>query len=954
MADAFFNIYRDLITFTGSEGSTFKSNEDDLHNRLSVLKQKKQQCETQPVLKILRTWMYKMKKAANQLSKLLVAMSAISLGGCLDGVETETNVNAVDPTQKVSDWKLVWSDEFDGTGIDATKWSHEVNCDGGGNNERQCYTDSADNAYVADGMLRIVALPAAEGAEKEYTSARLVTKNKADFKYGRFEVRAKLPFGQGSWPAFWMMPTDDVYGGWPRSGEIDIMEAVNLKVADSEGNVESYVHGTLHYGSSPSDSDHVHSGAAYQLPDGASPADDFHTYALEWQEGELRWYVDDVLFAMQRKSSVRYNAKGQAVGLSHRGWHTEYYDIVTGELQTQWSNAPFDQDFFMILNLAVGGDWPEAVNATGVDASAFTNGQTFEVDYVRVYECQIDPETGKGCETVSPGYDSIEGKMVEGKAPIPVPPSDGIARDLTVFDGSLNPAWPAWDCCGGSTPTIMSDADKGDVMEFYVGAEATVNGFITRSAFITDEDTSPKPFDGSPMVDNGNLSFDFKLVTAPNDSSAGWVLKLESLEADTEVSLSFSDSNEGLTPVVGEWQTYTFPLKTLADNGLDLAAIDVVMFFPDWGKGEGAVYQVTNVAFTGAGGGSSPSLTVFENSANASWLAWDCCGGSTPTVETDDDAHGAVMEFVIGATETVMGFNSRSEFTDSPSPFDATSILADGVLQFDMKVTSMPNAGSDVAWSLKIEAANDAANALELPLTASEEGAAPALDTWQTYTFKLSDLADSNLDMSALDVIMIFPAWGQGDGAVYRVDNMKVYDPNAPTDSGAAENGLTLFTSSVANQWSLWDCCGGTTPSIQNDDTAHGMTAEFTVGATDAVLGIYADDNVYYDATNLLATGVVQFELKVVTAPNDSNSVWKFKIESGDATADVELDLSASQEGVAPVVGQWQTYTYSLIDLLDAGLDISQIDIIMAYPAWGTGDGAVYRMDNVRIFDPQQ
>ena len=217
-------------------------------------------------------------KVAKHFSHVGALIAVSTLVGCGGGAETKTDPTPINPQAPVSDWQLVWSDEFDGTSIDDQKWTHEVNCLGGGNAEKQCYTEDEANSFVSDGTLKIVALPAAEGAQQPYTSARMVTKNKADFKYGRFEIRAKLPSGQGSWPAFWLLPTDEVYGGWPKSGEIDIVEAVNLKAKDAEGNPESHVYGTLHYGKDWPDN--VNSGKAYKLPDGANPADDFHDYAI--------------------------------------------------------------------------------------------------------------------------------------------------------------------------------------------------------------------------------------------------------------------------------------------------------------------------------------------------------------------------------------------------------------------------------------------------------------------------------------------------------------------------------------------------------------------------------------------------------------------------------------------------------------------------------------------------
>ena len=889
-----------------------------------------------------------MTKRASQLTRIAAALSVTTLFGCGGGATTSTNVNVVDPAEPVSDWTLVWSDEFEGSSIDDDNWTHEVNCDGGGNNEAQCYTDSADNSFVSDGSLKIVALPAEEGAQKPYTSARLNTRYKADFKYGRIEMRAKLPFGQGSWPAFWMMPTDEVYGGWPRSGEIDIMEAVNLKASTIEGTPENHIHGTLHYGQEWPNNDS--SGKGYSLPSGANPADDFHTYAIEWQEGEIRWYMDDYLYATQRRSQVRYNANGDATGLSHRGWYTEYFEQGSGELVTHWDNAPFDQEFYLILNFAVGGDWPANVNETGIDAEAFAEGQTYEIDYVRVYECASDPDTGKGCETVRPGYDSLEDALVEGAAPIPSPPSTGVAQNLTIFDGTPNPNWPAWDCCGGTTPALVDDSDEGQVYEFSIGDAPTVMGFISRSAFITDPEGEASPFDASPMEETGSVKFDLKVVSLPNNATTNWLFKIESSEGSTAAELPLMNGYvgpadvAGATPEQGVWESYEFPLSTLAAAGLDTSAIDVIMVFPAWDTGSGATYRMTNVEISQEGGVTYPELVIFEDGQNPDWPMWDCCGGSTPTEEMDNEEHGLTAEFRIGADPTVMGFITRPASGGGNTPFDATALTDGGLLQFDMRVVNAPN-NADSTWLFKVES-NDASTAVELPLSESVEGQAPVDGEWQTYTFPISDLQARGLDVSAIDVIMVFPAWGTGEGAVYRLDNVKFYHPDSGT---APAGGITLFADTAADQWSIWDCCGGSTPTEEADDSEHGTVAEFRIGGTPTVMGFLADEGHSYDASALLTNGVVRFEMKVSAMPNDASAPWLFKIESIGASTAVELPMSASVEGADPAQGEWQTYTFPLQTLFDAGLDISAINVIMMFPAWGSGEGAVYRIDNVEI-----
>lgn len=249
-----------------------------------------------------------------------------------------------DITDSIPGYKLVWQDEFDDPEIDLTKWEYEVNGQGGGNNELQYYTDREDNSSIYNGKLVIRALKetyTGPDGTREYTSARLRTKNKGDWKYGRFEIRAKLPYGQGLWPAIWMLPTDWVYGGWAASGEIDIMELL--------GQDPKKVYGTIHYGGQYPDN--VHTGSSYSLITG-SFSDDYHVFTFEWEENEMRWYVDGILYSTQTD------------------WYTTGADYP----------APFDQRFHILLNVAVGGNWP------GDPDNTTTFPQTMLVDYVRVYQ----------------------------------------------------------------------------------------------------------------------------------------------------------------------------------------------------------------------------------------------------------------------------------------------------------------------------------------------------------------------------------------------------------------------------------------------------------------------------------------------------------------------------------------------------------------------------------------
>ena len=305
----------------------------------------------------------------------------LSMG--LFGTVTAQNM-AVDEAK----WDLVWVDEFDGDAINQDHWSYEVDCWGGGNQERQCYTDSPENISIKDGSLNITALRqtmrgpafpprmrttperAEETKTQKYTSGRIRTKDKGDWRYGRFDIRAKLPTGQGTWPAIWMMPTDNAYGTWASSGEIDIMEAVNLgaKCADCDDGIENNVHGTLHFGDKWPNNNK--SGDQVAL---TGSLDDWRVYSIVWSAGVITWYIDGQQY-MRR---------------TYEDWHTEALAAKGNIL------APFDQRFHLILNLAIGGSWPESKNDKGVRRKDFP--KTLEIDYVRVYQCASDPEEGLDC-----------------------------------------------------------------------------------------------------------------------------------------------------------------------------------------------------------------------------------------------------------------------------------------------------------------------------------------------------------------------------------------------------------------------------------------------------------------------------------------------------------------------------------------------------------------------------
>ena len=231
---------------------------------------------------------------------------------------------------------LVWSDEFNETSIDLQNWTYDLGASGWGNQELQNYTSNDENSYVSNGNLFIVAKE--EGIH--YTSARMKSIGLQEFQYGRIDVRAILPFGQGIWPAIWMLGANFPNSGWPSCGEIDIMELL--------GSSPSTVHGTIHFGADWTQHNYVGQGTS--LPSGETFADEFHVFSIDWNEDGITWFIDDQPF----------------------------YSVTS--TVTGGQPYPFDSPFFFILNVAVGGQWPGYPDATT------TFPQFMAVDYVRVFQ----------------------------------------------------------------------------------------------------------------------------------------------------------------------------------------------------------------------------------------------------------------------------------------------------------------------------------------------------------------------------------------------------------------------------------------------------------------------------------------------------------------------------------------------------------------------------------------
>jgi beta-glucanase (GH16 family) len=381
--------------------------------------------------------------------------------------------------QTPTGYKLVWSDEFNGTTIDPSNWGYDIGGSGWGNNELQYYTDRSDNAYLNQGNLVIEAKRENFGG-KNYTSARLLTKNKRDFLFGRIEIRAKLPKGQGIWPALWSLGKNIDQVGWPACGEIDIMEVV--------GHEPNKSYGTVHY--APSIGAYNYISNNYTLTSGDF-SDDFHIFSVEWENNQIKFYVDNNLFATLNNSTI------------------------TG-------NYPFNNPFFLIFNVAVGGNWPGSPDANTIFP------QKMLIDYVRVYQ----PESLL-----------LAGPTIAAPNPTPI-----ASRVISLYSNAYTnvpiDTWSApWD-----------NADVTDV----VLAEGQIKKY-SNLTFAGIEFHSP-----GPTIDATNMDRFHADIWTPDATS----FKLKLVDFGTNGIFGGGDDTEhevSFAPTLGNWYSIDIPLSNFSN-----------------------------------------------------------------------------------------------------------------------------------------------------------------------------------------------------------------------------------------------------------------------------------------------------------------------------------------------------------------------------------------------------
>jgi len=892
------------------------------------------------------------RSSRSSIARLVTALLAVAGIASCGGVDDGTPSGSLD-IQPI-EWEIAFEDNFDGDSLDLTKWSIDEGdgcpdlC-GWGNNEEQVY--SADNVTVAGGFLKIEGRQESDGT---YTSGRVNTKGKFDFRYGRVEVSAKLPGGQGAWPAIWMLNSEEAYGPWPVSGEIDIAEGFNLGV---DGNQST--RSTAHYGLPTP----PFNGTGSEYDSGSSPSDGFHEYALEWERDKLRFYVDGVHFQTQ-------NAQN---------WYA-YYPADEDEAYNEYGayrlgrrDSPFDQLFHLIINFAIGGD-----PVGSPDANAFP--QTMEVDYVRVYECaNANPDTGRGCgvadASVVPLKDNDGGPLEDAETAQPyreelVLYTDGpetleLQVSGVVYTNTLEVSGFTGEGAAVINDPLFPDPDDdaNTVWHFAVSG-GVANGYLASQNLADD-----------PVLDTG-FNFSGNRKGSLGGDPVGEVafdMQVNSIEPGTKILIKldsgFPDLGEVVLPaeelLVGGWKTYSVKFDELLANpgfvdccggaGVDLKDV-LNPFVIEIQDGAADVYldniRVTNACkVVGACGADLrtkglPDVVVFDDavntdiwsnglrasSADSGWTDYSDPNSAFKVnwdiVTTEDAERGNVIEVLFKD-----GSGTGVFFAQSAAGADLTAYGA-GAVVFDIRV--LDYGANTSGMTFKIDCF--------FPCGSGDKALGFIADgVWETVTFPVSQLTSSGLDLTTVNTgIVIFPTVQQGN-ITFQLDNIRwVAETDAPPLK-QMDLPVTFDEDDVDYQFVNF---GGQVSVLADDPTAAANTvAAATKDGSQPWGGSIIGPEVGF--ANPIPFTATDTAVSIDVYPPAAGIPILLKVENQDGSVFAEVTVTTT------AANEWQTLVWDFSNFgIDPAVDYDTMVIFFNYDGVNGGalDGTAY-YDNVRFGD---
>ncbi len=868
------------------------------------------------------------------------------IGACkTENENPQVDVPSIPTSVEGFGWELVWSDEFNGTELNGDFWTAETGdgsqygISGWGNNELQWYLP--ENAQIIDGKLRITAKQETVNSYN-YTSARLKTAGKVDVKYGRIEARMKLPEGQGSWPAFWMLPTDSPYGGWAAGGEIDILEATNLGV---DGN--NKVSGTLHYGMQWPLNQYQ---SREYAPTDISFTDDFQVIAVEWDADEIRWYVNNVHYATQMK----------------RSWWTYFYSGLNSGFQAS-TDGPFDQPFHILLNFAVGGDLPGSPDASSIFP------MTMDVDYIRVYQCRHDPITGKGCT-------SYKNRQVN-----PPPSHEPFVAIYPIYNDGIQPLeWSAnddviqreiafnsfWTNDGALTLSEVNGGERGSVIDVMTTNSGNFSVYAVDSGTFELFGMGSAASAGSPYA--GEIIFDLYIDSTLTDPDSSIVVKMDSGWPNLgAVSLPVSELKKD------EWQTLHIKISDLLANGnnggsnpLNIEGV-VSLFVVE--PSSAAHLQVDNISLrcgfpSNNGCGIRPpsqaidaqQINVFVDEVDELWSngigAWDSGVGTdyfvgdNPNTKVhwsiiSDDTRGNIIDVTFDSNSATNGvFYIQSAQSVDLSGFD------NGLLTFDLKVVDYGTNTNGMA--LKVDCV--------YPCSSGDQSlGVVANGEWQSFSINVSDLRNAGLDTSRVNTgLVIFPAQSDQQGVHFQLDNIIWYADGGTSGSSnpkpAADQDLLIYDGTNTSEFEIQPTLNGIsmTELVDDVDVAKGNVLEFSFLMNDTNLPFFVQPAGSQLNMSDFATGTIEFDLLLTQAPDAGLDTTNFYIKFDSVYPKTTSALTIDK----PELGVWKHYSINVADLLnnpnpdwEQPVNIENVDaVFVVSPDWGMANGTVFRLDNIR------